>query len=119
MAIGVMLPVVWVSLTSVVIAALLVGGTFMVITMIAMQEARVRAEGNATVILARMTAAFAFGQLMGPIASGALGQLTTEYSTALNYALGLAGAGLILSAMYLWYEARQQHLLAEVRAAIG
>lgn len=111
MAVGVMLPALWVSLASVVMAALLVGGTFMVITMIAMQEARARAEGNATVILARMTAGFAFGQLMGPVASAALGRLTPDYSTALNYALALAGAGLLLSALYLRHEARQRHLL--------
>lgn len=111
MAMGVMLPVLWASLASVVIAALLVGGTFVVITMIAMQEARSRAEGNATVILARMTAGFAFGQLMGPVVSWVLGQTTADYSTALNYALALAGAGLMLSAIYLRLEARQQHLL--------
>lgn len=111
MAVGVMLPALWTSLASVVIAALLVGGTFMVITMIAMQEARARAEGNATIILARMTAGFAFGQLMGPVVSAALGRLTPDYSTALNYALALAGAGLILSALYLRYEARQKYLL--------
>lgn len=111
MAIGVMLPVLWMSLASVVIAALLVGGTFMVITMIAMQEARGRADGNATVILARMTAGFAFGQLMGPVVSWALGRLTPGYPPALNYALALSGVGLILSALYLQYEARQQRLL--------
>lgn len=111
MAVGVMLPALWVSLASVVIAALLVGGTFMVITMIAMQEARARAEGNATIILARMTAGFAFGQLMGPVVSAVLGRFTPDYSTALNYALALAGAGLLLSAFYLRYEARQKHLL--------
>lgn len=111
MAVGVVLPVLWGSLASVVIAALLVGGTFMVITMIAMQEARARAEGNATVILARMTAGFAFGQLMGPVASWVLGRWIPDYATALNYALLLAGAGLILSALYLRHETRQKHLL--------
>lgn len=111
MAAGVMLPVLWVSLASVVIAALLVGGTFMVITMIAMQEARARAEGYATVVLARMTAGFALGQLMGPVVSGALGHLIPDHATALNCALTLAGGGLVLSAIYLRYEARQKDLL--------
>ena len=111
MAVGVVLPVLWLSLASMVLAALLVGGTFMVITMIAMQEARARAEGSATVILARMTAGFALGQLMGPVVSWALGRLAPDYASALNYALLLAGVGLILSALYLRYEARRKPLL--------
>lgn len=107
MAVGVLLPSIWASLISVVIAASLVGGTFMVITMIGMQEARARAQGNTTVILGRMTAGFAFGQLMGPVASTAMGRFTADYSTALNHALALSAAGLLLSAFYLWREARR------------
>jgi MFS family permease len=107
MAVGVLLPSLWASLASIVIAALLVGGTFMVITMIGMQEARARAEDNATAILARMTAGFAFGQLMGPIALAVLGWLTADYSTALSCALLIAASGLIASALYLRHEVRQ------------
>lgn len=106
MAIGVLLPSLWTALASVSIAALLVGGTFMVITMIAMQEARARAEGNATVVLGRMTGGFAFGQLMGPVASAAIGRFTADASTALDYALELSAVGLLLSAFFLWREAR-------------
>lgn len=109
MAAGVLLPGMWRSITSVVIAALLVGGTFMVITMVGMQEARARAEENATVILAQMTAGFAFGQLMGPVVSAALGRITADGLVALSYAMQLAAAGLIASAMYLWYESRQRN----------
>lgn len=61
MAAGVWLPSIWPTLTSIAIAALLVGGTFMVVTMIGMQEARARAEENTTVVLAQMTAGFALG----------------------------------------------------------
>lgn len=107
MVVGVLLPCVWSSLPSVTIAALLVGGTFMVITMLAMQEARARAEGNATLVLGRMTAGFALGQLLGPLASASMGRFTDDFTTALNHALVLAAAGLILSAFYLWREARQ------------
>lgn len=107
MVVGVLLPCVWTSLPSVTIAALLVGGTFMVITMLAMQEARARAEGNATLVLGRMTAGFALGQLLGPLASAAMGRFTDDFTTALNHALALAAAGLLSSAFYLWREARQ------------
>jgi MFS family permease len=104
MAAGVLLPSLWASLASIVIAALLVGGTFMVITMIAMQEARARAEHDATAILARMTSGFALGQLMGPVASAVLGRLTADFSTALNVALLVAAGGLVASALYLRHE---------------
>jgi hypothetical protein len=43
MAVGVILPCIWLSMTSIVLAALFVGGNFMVITMLGMQEARARA----------------------------------------------------------------------------
>lgn len=113
MAAGVLMPSIWRSITSVVIAALLVGGTFMVITMVGMQEARARAEENATVILAQMTAGFGFGQLAGPVVSAALGRITADASVALSYALQLAAAGLMISAMYLWYENRQRNHIKE------
>lgn len=111
MAIGVLLPGLWASLASIVVAALLVGGTFMVITMISMQEARARAEQNATAILGRMTAGFAFGQLMGPVVAFGLGRLTADDSTALTWALLAAASGLIVSALYLRYEVRQHNIL--------
>jgi len=109
MAIGVLLPALWASLASVSIAALLVGGTFMVITMVAMQEAQARAEGNATEVLGGMTAGFAFGQLMGPVASAVIGRFTVDFATALNYALALSAAGLLSSAFYLWREIRHHN----------
>lgn len=101
MAVGVVLPILWTSLVSVVTAALFVGGTFMVVTMLGLQEARLRAQGNSTVVLGQMTAGFALGQLMGPVASAAIGQLTDDYSIALNVALALSAAGLLISAYYL------------------
>jgi len=102
MAIGVLLPAVWTSLTSVTLAALLVGGTFMVITMVGMQEARARAEGQATRVLARMTAGFALGQLAGPLVSAGIARLSATDTGALRLALALSATGLLASAVYLW-----------------
>ncbi len=102
MAAGVLLPAVWTSLVSVTLAALLVGGTFMVITMVGMQEARARAEGQATRVLGRMTAGFALGQLAGPLASAGIAKLTATESGALRMALMLSALGLLASAAYLW-----------------
>jgi predicted MFS family arabinose efflux permease len=113
MAAGVILPTLWRSIISIVVAALLVGGTFMVITMVGMQEARARAEDDATVILAQMTAGFAFGQLAGPVVSAALGRITADASFALSYAMRLAAASLIASAMYLSYENRERNRIKE------
>jgi MFS family permease len=108
MAVGVLLPSLWLSLTSIAVAALLVGGTFMVITLVGMQAARARAPANPTAILARMTAAFALGQLAGPLFSATLGRLPGGHSAALNHTLQLAALGLLLSAVYLWRMTRLQ-----------
>ena len=113
MAAGVLLPTIWRSIVSIVIAALLVGGTFMVITMVGMQEARARAEKNATVILAQMTAGFAFGQLAGPVVSAAIGRITADASRALNYAMVSAAVSLMVSAIYLWCEDRERDRIKE------
>lgn len=102
MAAGVLLPAVWTSLASVTLAALLVGGTFMVITMVGMQEARARAEGQATRVLGRMTAGFAVGQLAGPLASAGIARLTATEAAGLHMALALSALGLLGSAAWLW-----------------
>jgi predicted MFS family arabinose efflux permease len=103
MAAGVTLSSVWLAPVTIAIAALLVGSTFMVVTMIGMQEARARAPGNPTALLGLMTAAFAIGQLAGPVVSGTLDLLPIGHSTALGYALQLAAFALALSAAYLWH----------------
>jgi MFS family permease len=102
MAAGVILPSLWPSPATIAIAALLVGSTFMVVTMIGMQEARARAPSNPTALLGLMTAAFAIGQLAGPVVSGALDLLPIGHDTALADALQLAAFALVLSAVYLW-----------------
>ena len=67
MALGVVAPVVWPTMAGIMVAALLVGGTFMVSTMAGMQEARLVAGPGATSLMAVMTAAFATGQIIGPL----------------------------------------------------
>jgi MFS family permease len=106
MAIGVLLPAVWTSLVSVTLAALLVGGTFMVITMVGMQEGRARAGGQATRVLGRMTAGFALGQLAGPLVSAGIARLAATEAGALRLALALSALGLLGSAVWLWRRRR-------------
>ena len=106
MAIGVVLPSLWLAPVTIAVAALLVGSTFMVVTMIGMQEARARAPGNPTALLGLMTAAFAIGQLGGPVVSGILDLLPGGHHAALGHALQLAAFGLAASAAYLWRQSR-------------
>jgi predicted MFS family arabinose efflux permease len=67
MALGVALPVFWPGVVGIMLAALLVGGTFMVVTMAGMQEARQVAGEHARALMAAMTSAFALGQIAGPL----------------------------------------------------
>jgi MFS family permease/alkylhydroperoxidase family enzyme len=106
MAAGVVLPSIWLSLETIVISAVLVGGTFMVNTMLGLQEARARSPDNPTAMLGLMTAAFATGQLAGPLLSGALDQLSIGHLAAMDWALRLAATSLALSAVALWRFAR-------------
>jgi hypothetical protein len=107
MAAGVVLPSLWLTPATIAIAALCVGSTFVVVTMIGMQEARARALANPTALLGSMTAAFAIGQLAGPLFSGLVDLLPIGHGAALGYALQLAGATLVLSAAYLWSQSRR------------
>jgi hypothetical protein len=106
MATGVALPVLWLAPATIAFAALSVGGTFMVATMLGLQEARERASDNPTGLLSKMTAAFATGQLAGPVVSGILEVLPGGHLAALGHALGITASALALSAAYLWWHAR-------------
>src|SRR3546814_11657306 len=64
MAAGVLLPVIWSGMGAIIIAAVCVGGTFMVITMLGMQEAQAAGGRQAKRLIAAVTAAFAAGQLI-------------------------------------------------------
>ena len=67
MALGTALPLAAQALWALAASAVLVGGTFMVATMAGLQLAREQAPANPTPLLARMTVAFAAGQIAGPL----------------------------------------------------
>ena len=92
MACGVVLPVLWPGLAAVIVSALLVGGTFVVITMTGMQVAQAVSGGHAARLVAAMTAAFALGQILGPIVAGLL------FDAGYGFASGLLLAGGLLAA---------------------
>jgi NAD(P)-dependent dehydrogenase (short-subunit alcohol dehydrogenase family) len=86
--------------TAVILAALLVGSTFLIITMAGLQEARQRAPRAPTHLLSRMTAAFALGQIAAPaLVSFVPGQAA---AAALNFCLRLAAVCLVATALILW-----------------
>jgi len=97
MALGVALPVVWSGVAAIMLAALLVGGTFMVITMVGMQEARSVAGARATGLMAALTSAFALGQIVGPVIVSYVVAASGNFSVALM----IASAVLVVSAYEL------------------
>ena len=92
MALGVALPVFWPGVVGIMLAALLVGGTFMVITMAGMQEARLVAGEHARALMAAMTSAFALGQIAGPPSVSLVVGANGGFSEALLAAASLLAA---------------------------
>ena len=98
MAFGVALPFAWRSDAAIVVSALAVGGTFMVITAAAIQEARKAAPREANAFIAAMTASFALGQIAGPVAVSALAATDGAFDAPLAAAAALLFAGAALLA---------------------
>lgn len=88
MASGIALPAIWPGLVAIMLAALAVGGTFMIVTMVGLQEARAAGGVHATRLMAAITAAFGLGQILGPLLVSAL----------VGHGLGLSPALLVASA---------------------
>jgi len=97
MAFGVALPIVWSGIVPIMLAALLVGGTFMVVTMVGMQEARSVGGVRATGLMAAATSAFALGQIVGPISVS----LVVVAGGGISAALAIACVALVVSAYAL------------------
>lgn len=93
MALGVVVPLAIPGLSGILFAAVLVGGTFMVITMAGMQQARRVAAEHARALMAAMTSAFALGQIAGPLWVG--------YKSSVAQTLLAAAVVLVLSAAAL------------------
>lgn len=99
MAVGVLLPAVRVNVWTIALSALLVGSTFMVITLTGVQEMRARAPASATHLVGRITAAFALGQIAGPVLSTLLLRTGPQ---GLALALGSGASALAITGAWLW-----------------
>jgi len=110
MAAGVVLPALWHNMAAIISAGILVGGTFMVITMAALQEAKALAGKHAIGLLGAMTAAFAIGQILGPLSINLLIVIGGGFAAA------LAVAGTVLAAgAYLLYRSPRTFPIAPSR----
>jgi MFS family permease len=92
-AAGVSCSVLWQSLSGLVLAAVLLGGTFVGISGLALIAARLLSHGRAHRALALMTAIFGVGQIAGPVFAGYLKDLTGSFllpSLAASVALVVA-----------------------------
>jgi predicted MFS family arabinose efflux permease len=69
-AAGVLASVAWQTASGILVAASLVGGTFMAITALGLIQARALATGDPRRALAMMTGAFGLGQIIGPAFAG-------------------------------------------------
>lgn len=105
MALGTALPLATQALWALAASAVLVGGTFMVTTMAGLQLAREQLPANPTPLLARMTGAFAAGQIAGPLLVRALGPGSWAGWDALAWANAAATVLLVLTAAWLWRDA--------------
>ncbi|WP_129530276.1 YbfB/YjiJ family MFS transporter, partial [Achromobacter agilis] len=97
MAVGMLTVAIWHHIAAVILAALLVGGTFMVITQAGMLAARRDAGASASRAAAIMTAAFAAGQILGPL----LASWAADWGAGLPQVLAGSAALLALSAWRL------------------
>jgi MFS family permease len=98
MAVGVAAPLFVPGLAGILISAVLVGATFVTITLAGMQEARRLYGAAARPVMAAMTAAFAVGQLVGPILIALLEKLPHGFTVVLLAATAslLAGAAALV-----------------------
>ncbi|HEU0198589.1 MAG TPA: YbfB/YjiJ family MFS transporter [Nevskiaceae bacterium] len=106
MAIGVALPVAAPGLPAIILSALLVGSTFMLATMLGLREARRVAGSDATQLIAALTAAFAFLQVVGPLVVSGLDHVPHGFAATLL----AAAVVLVVGAWVLWSSARSTRM---------
>jgi predicted MFS family arabinose efflux permease len=78
-AIGVVTSVVTTNFAALIVAAILLGGTFMAITSLGLAGARRMASSDPLRVLALLTAGFGLGQIVGPSLAGFLRESTGSY----------------------------------------
>lgn len=97
-AVGVAASVLWITPPGVLLAAALLGGTFMGLTALGLIGARRLSQGDPRPTLAVMTAAFGLGQIVGPVFAGVVYDATGTFVVPSLIAVGAlaVGAGLAI-----------------------
>lgn len=83
MAAGLIAPALYPHIATIMLAALCIGGTFMIITMSGIKHAHSYAPDEAQRHIAALTAAFATGQVAGPVLAGWAYDLTGSFTLPL------------------------------------
>jgi predicted MFS family arabinose efflux permease len=100
MAAGLLAPALYPHIATVIIAGVCVGGTFMIITMAGLREVhRIAPNNDAQRHVGILTAAFATGQMIGPVLAGWAYDATGSFSLLLvvtSFALIATAAALVL-----------------------
>ncbi|HEX4300760.1 MAG TPA: YbfB/YjiJ family MFS transporter [Gammaproteobacteria bacterium] len=97
MGAGTVLPVLVPGMAGILLAALCVGGTFMVVTATGLQEARRLSPHDPAKLMAKFTVAFAIGQILGPVCVS----LAPAGDRSLHLLLAVSAVLLIASGFYL------------------
>jgi predicted MFS family arabinose efflux permease len=85
--------VLWAAPLGVLLAAALLGGTFMGLTALGLIGARRLSEGDPRPTLAVMTASFGLGQIVGPVFAGVLYDATGTFLLPSLIAVGALAVG--------------------------
>ena len=97
MGVGTVLPVLAPDMAGILLAALCVGGTFMVATSAGLQEARRLSPHDPAKLMAKLTVAFASGQILGPVCVS----LAPPDPHSLDFLLAVSAVLLVASGIYL------------------
>ncbi len=101
-ALGAALPSLAPGGVAIALSALLVGSSFLIVTVVGLQEARALAPHRPAALLGRMTAAFAVGQIAGPLIVRLIGNRSWHALNAIDLTALPAAALLGASAVWLW-----------------
>ena len=96
-AIGIALPLIWISKISFILSALLFGATFMGITTLATTLARQIRPTDSSRAIGYLTATYAVGQMIGPTIAGGL----ASYTQSFNYPLMGATIAVLIGSVLL------------------
>ena len=109
MGVGSLLPGLWLNGWTILACAILVGGTFMAITLAGVQELRARVPSNPGMWVGYLTAAFAIGQISGPVLASVISATPSSAPAAVSIALQIAALALFCTSAWLWRLSSQLH----------